>query len=59
MGSAIFGVKPDMVLKNGMVVMALMGDENASIPTPQPYYEKRCLVHMEKQYSQFDYIYRK
>ncbi len=36
-----FGVKPDMVLKNGMVVMALMGDENASIPTPQPYYEKK------------------
>ena len=30
-----------MVLKNGMVVMALMGDENASIPTPQPYYEKK------------------
>lgn len=55
-----FGVKPDMVLKNGMVVMALMGDENASIPTPQPYYEKRCLVHMEKQYSQVRlHLYRK
>ncbi|MBM4765430.1 urease subunit alpha [Bacillus sp. B15-48] len=32
-----FGVKPEMVLKNGMVVTALMGDANASIPTPQPY----------------------
>ena len=33
----IFGVKPDMVLKCGMVVNSLMGDSNASIPTPQPY----------------------
>lgn len=32
-----FGVKPEMVLKNGMVVTSLMGDPNASIPTPQPY----------------------
>jgi len=32
-----FGVKPEMVLKNGMAVMSLMGDANASIPTPQPY----------------------
>ena len=33
---AFFGVKPDMVIKGGMIVMALMGDPNASIPTPQP-----------------------
>ncbi|PVW14636.1 urease subunit alpha [Marixanthomonas spongiae] len=33
---AFFGAKPDMVLKNGVAVMALMGDANASIPTPQP-----------------------
>ncbi|WP_053364927.1 urease subunit alpha [Bacillus sp. FJAT-27245] len=32
-----FGVKPEMILKNGMAVKALMGDANASIPTPQPY----------------------
>ncbi|NEU30942.1 urease subunit alpha [bacterium LRH843] len=32
-----FGVKPEMVLKSGMVVNSLMGDSNASIPTPQPY----------------------
>jgi urease subunit alpha len=31
-----FGVKPDMVLRGGMIVAALMGDPNASIPTPQP-----------------------
>ncbi len=33
---AFFGVKPDMVLKAGTITQALMGDPNASIPTPQP-----------------------
>lgn len=33
-----FGVKPDLVLKSGMIAAALMGDPNASIPTPQPVY---------------------
>ena len=33
---AFFGVKPTMVLKGGMIAIALMGDANASIPTPQP-----------------------
>jgi urease subunit alpha len=35
---AFFGVKPDMVLKSGIITAALMGDPNASIPTPQPGY---------------------
>jgi urease subunit alpha len=33
---AFFGVKPDMVIKGGAIAWALMGDPNASIPTPQP-----------------------
>ncbi|WP_311357542.1 urease subunit alpha [Corynebacterium riegelii] len=33
---AYFGVKPYLVLKSGFIVRALMGDSNASIPTPQP-----------------------
>ena len=33
---AFFGVKPDMVLLGGTIATALMGDPNASIPTPQP-----------------------
>jgi urease subunit alpha len=33
---AFFGVKPEMVLKNGFAVEGMMGDANASIPTPQP-----------------------
>src|SRR6201993_5039309 len=35
---SFFGVKPDMVLKSGTIAAALMGDPNASIPTPQPEY---------------------
>ncbi|MCY3752663.1 MAG: urease subunit alpha [Alphaproteobacteria bacterium] len=33
---AFFGVKPDLVVKGGMIAAAVMGDPNASIPTPQP-----------------------
>jgi len=33
---AFFGVKPSLVVKGGLIVTALMGDANASIPTPQP-----------------------
>ena len=33
---AFFGVKPTTVIKGGMIATALMGDPNASIPTPQP-----------------------
>jgi urease subunit alpha len=33
---AFFGVKPELVLKSGMIACAAMGDPNASIPTPQP-----------------------
>jgi urease subunit alpha len=33
---AFFGVKPDLILKGGMIAAALMGDPNASIPTPEP-----------------------
>ena len=35
---AFFGVKPAMVLKSGTIAAAIMGDPNASIPTPQPEY---------------------
>jgi urease subunit alpha len=33
-----FGAKPKLVLKGGMVSWSLMGDPNASLPTPQPVY---------------------
>jgi urease subunit alpha len=43
---AFFGVKPDVILRGGMIVAALMGDPNASIPTPQP-------VHYRPMYGAF------
>jgi urease subunit alpha len=33
---AFFGVKPDLIVKGGMIAWSVMGDPNASIPTPQP-----------------------
>ena len=33
---AFFGVKPELILKGGFIAGSLMGDANASIPTPQP-----------------------
>ena len=35
---AFFGVKPQLIIKGGMVVWSQMGDANASIPTPEPVY---------------------
>jgi urease subunit alpha len=35
---ALFGARPELVLKGGLVAWAQMGDPNASIPTPQPSY---------------------
>lgn len=35
-----FGVKPSIVVKGGMIVMAQMGDANASIPTTSPVMPK-------------------
>lgn len=43
---AFFGVKPSMIIKGGMIASALMGDPNASIPTPQP-------VHMRPMFGSF------
>ncbi len=37
---AFFGAKPDMVLIGGSIVVAQMGDPNASIPTPQPVHTR-------------------
>jgi urease subunit alpha len=43
---AFFGVKPEMVIKGGMISWSQMGDANASIPTPQP-------VHMRPMFGSF------
>jgi urease subunit alpha len=33
---AFFGVKPEAIVKGGLIAGAMMGDGNAAIPTPQP-----------------------
>ena len=33
---AMFGAKPEMIVKGGFIAWSAMGDANASIPTPQP-----------------------
>jgi urease subunit alpha len=43
---AFFGVKPEIVVKGGMIAWSQMGDANASIPTPQP-------VHMRPMFGSF------
>ena len=43
---AFFGVKPELILKGGMIAWAQMGDANASIPTPQP-------VHLRPMFGSF------
>ncbi|WP_196592292.1 urease subunit alpha [Pectinatus frisingensis] len=35
---AFFGVRPEIIIKGGMIAAAKMGDPNASIPTPQPVF---------------------
>ena len=35
---ALFGIRPEIVLKGGFIAWAQMGDANASIPTPQPLF---------------------
>jgi len=43
---ALFGAKPEMVVRGGFIAWANMGDPNASIPTPQPtFYRPQCGAH--------------
>jgi urease subunit alpha len=41
---AFFGVKPALIMKGGMINLALMGDPNASIPTPQPVHYREMFA---------------
>lgn len=49
---AFFGVKPELVLKGGLIASANMGDPNASIPTPQPtFYRNQFAAHGRARFS--------
>ena len=45
---SFFGIKPEIVIKGGMIAWSQMGDANASIPTPQPVYQRPCFLLLEK-----------
>ena len=45
---AFFGVKPSIVIKGGFIAAALMGDPNASIPTPQPVHYREMFGALGK-----------
>ncbi len=42
---AFFGVKPEVIVKGGFIAGSVMGDANASIPTPQPYVYRPMFGH--------------
>jgi len=49
---AFFGIKPDIIIKGGMIVAAKMGDANASIPTTEPIlYQKMFGAHGRAKYD--------
>jgi urease subunit alpha len=49
---AFFGVKPEVILKGGLIANANMGDPNASIPTPQPtFYRNQFGAHGRAKFS--------
>ncbi len=49
---AFFGVKPDIIIKGGMIIASKMGDANASIPTTQPVlYQPMFAAHGKAKYN--------
>jgi len=45
---SLFGVKPELIIKGGMIIAGRMGDPNASIPTPQPVIYRPMFGHFGK-----------
>lgn len=45
---AFFGVKPKLILKGGFIMASIMGDPNASIPTPQPVFYRKMFGALGK-----------
>lgn len=49
---AFFGVKPDRIIKGGLIAAAPMGDPNASISTPQPVHYRSMFGSFPKTVAQ-------
>ena len=49
---AFFGIKPDIIIKGGMIIASKMGDANASIPTCEPVmYKPMFAAHGKAKYA--------
>ncbi|WP_185877993.1 urease subunit alpha [Blattabacterium cuenoti] len=48
---SFFGVKPELVIKGGMIVYACVGDPNATIPTPQPFMYRKMFGYFNPKLS--------
>ena len=49
---AFFGIKPDLIIKGGMIIAGKMGDANASIPTCEPVmYKPMFAAHGKAKYA--------
>jgi urease subunit alpha len=49
---ALFGVKPTLIIKGGFIALSMMGDSNASIPTPEPNFYRPMFGSLGKAPSQ-------
>ena len=54
---AFFGVKPEIIIKGGFIALAMMGDSNASIPTPEPTMYRPMFGSMGKAASSISAIF--
>ncbi|WP_185877474.1 urease subunit alpha [Blattabacterium cuenoti] len=48
---SFFGVKPELVIKGGMIVYACVGDPNATIPSPQPFMYRKMFGYFDPKLS--------
>ncbi len=49
---AFFGIRPDIIIKGGMIIASKMGDANASIPTCEPVmYKPMFAAHGKAKYA--------
>jgi urease subunit alpha len=54
---AFFGVKPEIIIKGGFIAKAMMGDSNASIPTPEPNVYREMFGSLGKASSSTSYTF--
>ena len=54
---AFFGIKPEIIIKGGFIALSMMGDSNASIPTPEPNMYRPMFGSLGKASAQISAIF--